>query len=280
MARLITLSIAVVSLGLLVWSSIELAKRIEKYHLDNPRPLFYSIRTDLMQFEFEGRPVVFESDLNEAGEGTVSLAYGDRATRTFAVEVPKDFSLPGLDQFIDWMQVFFFAENSEREPLGAFRDKVQTGEADLRSVVVVRRVEAASSEQRGPIAESLGVEAPVEQFREVRRDRWTFDFHELMPDGGIETHTLRMPESGASFYRRQVRAYERDEPEPQRADDELRERTWEWDLALQTMPRAPSITKENQALLYAGWTLPTASGAAIIFLFATAFTFAPQRRNP
>lgn len=293
--------IALTSAAVLVMSGVALAYRIERFHEDNPRPLFYSIRTDKLAFEFEGRPVRFVPTMNDAGEGSVALKYGDPATPNSAsgtsasdtltavtpdggvatleipIEVPTSIALPGLDRFLDWMQVFLFAENAAREPLDVFREKVLSGEADLRAVVVVRRVEADPDEEPGRIAEELGVEAPLEQFREVRRDRWVFTFHELLPDGSIGTHRLRMPESGARFYRRQVRAYERGEPEPQRDADELKERTWEWDLALRTMPRPPAITKENQALLYAGWTLPVASSAALALFVSLAFAFAPDR---
>ena len=88
-----------------------------------------------------------------------------------------------------------------------------------------------------------------------------------------------MPESGARFYRRRVRAQQRGEPMPERAEDELREGTWQWDIALRLMPRPPSITKENQALLNAGWTLPVTSAAALSLLVSLAFAFAPERRT-
>jgi len=273
--RLITGLIAAASFATLLLSGYALAQRIAEYHEDNPRPLFYAIRTDKTEFRFAGRDVEFEEELDAEGEGTVTLHYGDE-TLEMPVEVPKPFDLPGLDRHLDWMHVYFFAENEKREDLNEFRGKIKSGETPYRVVVVVRRRDPGTGDDA-----LFDVTVPEQDWgwAEVMRHRWSFTFHELKRDGGIESHTLEMPESGASYYRRRVQAYKAGEPPPEREPDELKEGTWEWDIALRTMPRPPAITKENQALLNAGWTLPVASGSAVVLLLSLGFAFAPERRR-
>lgn len=279
-ARRIAFGIAAVCGVTLLLSGYLLAKRIEAWHDANPRKLFYAIRTDQPDLEFAGRPVSFQGDLNEDGEGVVTLTYGERGAEPpparveIPVEIPKRFDLPGLDQYIDWMHVYLFAENEGRVPLEQFRERV--GEAGAwRLVAVVRRVDPEV-----PDGGRFGLEVGDDEWGwgEVMRHRWTFTFHELRPDGTIDTHTLRMPESGRAFYRRQVRAVQLGEPMPRRDPSELEEGSWEWDLALRLMPRPPAITKENQALLAAGWTLPLAAASAIGLFLSLGFGIVPSPR--
>jgi hypothetical protein len=150
----------------------------------------------------------------------------------------------------------------------------KAGELPLRCVIVVRDPNPGVGDEA---RFDLEVEPDNWGFGEVMRNRWTFRFYELLEDGTIERSERVMPESGASFYRRQVRAYQRGEAPPERAENELREGTWRWDAALQLMPRPPAITKENQALVYAGWTLPVASLSALGLLLGVAFGLAPDR---
>lgn len=273
----------------LVISSVFLAQRLHAFIRDHQKPIWFFIRTDQPTFDFAGREVSFIPDLAEDGSGTITLRYGDAdpgpgadaddstgATElVIPVEVPNEIARPGLDRYTDWMGVFFFAD-SERRPLREFRDLYKAGELPVRCAVVIRDPDPGVVEG-GRF--NLEVDADSWGFGEVMRHRWTFRFHELLPDGTIETTERRFPESGKSFYRRQVRAYQEGEEPPQRAEDELTEGTWRWDAALQIMPRPPAITKENQALLSAGWTLPAASGCALGLIFSLGFALAPARRT-
>lgn len=277
--RPIAWSVAAIAAVTLLASAYALAKRIEAYHADHERTIYYFIRTDRMQFTFADRRVSFEPDLDEDGAGTLTLRYqsiedpDDATALRLPVEVPNDVNFPNLERYADWLGVFFFAD-SQRRPYEEFRSLYKAGEIPVRCVVVVRDPDPGVADD-GRF--DLDVDPESWGFGEVMRHRWTFRFHELMPDGSIETSERVMPESGRAFYRRQVRAYERGEQPPQRAENELAEGTWRWDAALQVMPRPPAITKENQALLYAGWTLPAASGSVLALIFALAFALAPER---
>ncbi|MAY73970.1 MAG: hypothetical protein CMJ31_04450 [Phycisphaerae bacterium] len=273
--RAVAWSLAAFCAIVLVFSVRELASRIDAWQQANPKPLFYAIRTDHPTFSFSGREVSFEPEIDDSGAGTLILNYGD-SSKELDIEVPQEHELPGLDRYYDWMHVLFFAENVDREPLDAFREKVEQRAIPLRCVVAVRRVDPGVPEDS---RFQLEVEENDWGWGEVMRHRWSFTFYELLAEGGIEETTLRMPESGASFYRRRVRAQKDGEEMPERAPDELREGTWQWDVALRLMPRPPAITKENQALLNAGWTLPVTSASALGLVLSIAFACAPKRRG-
>jgi len=271
------LTLAVASAAVFITTSVLLARRVGEYNQTHLKPLFYSIRMDDFEQEFAGRAVVFTPQVDEQGEGVVTLRYGegsDAATVEMPVQIPQPIELPGLDRYTDWLHAYYMAENVHREPFDEFRRRVDTGEVPVRMIVVERRVNPGVREDS---RSGLQVDPDAWGWGETMRHRWSFAFHELLPDGTIRTHVLKMPESGASFYRRQVRAHQRAEPPPTRAEDELKEGTWEWDIALRTMPRPPAITMEKQALLNAGWTLPVASGSAIATMVCLAFAFAPAR---
>jgi len=280
--RSIAWSVAAISLIGMLFSGYALAQRIRAYHADHQRDLFYFIRTDRNEFAYEDRLITFMPELDEQGEGTVTLTSAstedpsDTISLVMPVQVPTPINFPNLERFADWMGVFFFAHNEDRLRLDEFRALTKSGEIPVRCVVVVRVPNAGVSDE-GRF--SLEVDPESWGFGEVMRHRWTFRFHELKPDGTIETSERRMPESGARFYRRQVAAYKAGEEQPQRAEDELKEGTWRWDAALHIMPRAPAITKENQALLSAGWTLPASSSFTLALLLSIAFACAPERRT-
>ena len=283
--RIIAFSIAVASILSLFFSGWRLAVRISDWNEANPRRMYYALRTDQERIVFAERLAAFEPELDDRGEGLIRVRFGDperpsdAETLEIPVELAQPHSLPGLDRYMEWMQVFFFAEDTERAGVDVFRERVRSG--DARLAVVVRRVDPGVDGENGKLGAALGLDVERDEWGwgEVMRHRWTFTFHELRRDGTIETHTQRMPESGRSFYRRQVRASQRGEPIPTREPGGLQEGSWEWDLALRLMPRPPAITHEKQALLAAGWTLPTAAASAIVALLSVAFGFAPERRQ-
>lgn len=292
-----------------------LSTRIADWQASHKRPLYYCIRTAEPSFTFAGRPINFTWSLDDDGRGDMTLTIGPPIstptaqpspepspepsaeptaapspapvdtptdppaprTLTFPVAVPNKVALPGLVRFQDWMQVYFFAENADREPIERFNARVLAGEIPLRLAVVTRTPSPGGD--RDTLIGDLKVPNEAWGYGETMRNRWSFTFREILRDGTIATETLRFPESGTSFYRRQVRAEQRGEPAPVRAADELKEDTWQWDLALRGMPRPPAITHENQALRNAGWTLPVASLATLGLAFGTAFLFAPPRRR-
>ena len=262
---------ALVSLVVLIVSGYFLARRIADYNASLDRKIYYFIEGDKTEFTFRGKPVTITDELNDNGEGHVIVRYADDTLR-LPVQVPNRFPLPGLKRHADWLRVQLFADGTGLTH-EQFEQGVNSGQIPTRLVIVTRNpLSEEVREGRFDLepADSWG-------WGEVRRDRWTFTFHELLPEGGFKSHTLRFPESGASFYRRQVKADLAGEPPPKRRDDELAEGTWEYQAALRLMNRRPGITTEQQGLRNAGWTLPAASASMILLMVCLAFALAPSR---
>ncbi len=214
-----------------------------------------------------------ETCCDDAGEGEVTVRYGHDAL-TLPVQIPQKFSFPGLERHADWFRVQMFAESTGMNQ-DEFEAKINAGEIKPRLVIVTRNPHSETTKDGRfdlETSESWG-------WGEVRRDLWTFTFHEFLRDGGFSIETLRFPESGASFYRRQVKADLAGEPLPVRPDDELKEGSWQYQAALPLMNRRPGITTEQQGLRNAGWTLPAASASMIALMVFLAFALAPSREQ-
>lgn len=275
--RLIWLSVAALSLLVLAFSSYALAQRVDSWNNENATPIWYWQEMEETRFEFQGREVDVTWDVNDAGEGTVFVAYGDE-TLELPVAIPNRNAFPGFMRFQDWLRVLVFAD-SERRSVPDFEAALDSGDITLRAVVVTR-VPDPEVLDKGPLANVLNIDVDDDSWGwgETMRHQWSFDFYELLPGGGFEKTTKRWPESWQSLYRRQVRASQRGEPLPERNEGEFVYGEWQHDAALRVSPRAPGITMERQALRNAGWTLPTASGSLLLALVSVAFAFAPSRR--
>lgn len=270
--RAIPLALAALSLVAVAVSAWSLARRIEAWNETHGRSIFYFLPVERTRFEFAGRVVEVSDDLNESGEGDVVISYGDDTLRV-PVAVPNELPLPGLTRHETWLRLHVFAEAGDRQTFADFERALNAGEITSRLVAVVRTPHAEP-----PREGAFDLETEEDWgWGEVRRDRWAFTFHEFLPSGGWRSETLRFPESGAAFYRRQVAADKAGLPPPVRREDELKEGTWQFDAAIPLMNRPPSITNEQQALRNAGWTLPVASAGIVVFIVSLAFAFAPQR---
>ncbi|MEZ6241854.1 MAG: hypothetical protein R3B57_02325 [Phycisphaerales bacterium] len=190
------------------------------------------------------------------------------------VQIPQPLPLPGLARHADWLRIVSFAEGTGMG-FPEFERRFDAGEITPRLVVVTRNPFADQGDEP-----KFGLETDKSWgWGEVRRDKWTFTFYELLPEGGFASHTLKFPESGAHFYRRQIDAERKGLPPPVRDPDELKEGTWEFQATLPLMNRPPSITKERQALRESGWTLPTASASIIGIIACLAIALAPSREQ-
>lgn len=262
--------VSAVTLGASAWT---LAQRIDRWNRDRALPIHYFIPVEAESFTFAGRPVTISSDLDAEGHGEILVGYGGD-TLPIPVTIPNPLPLPGLVRHADWLRFHVFAEATGMD-FSEFKRRLDAGEITSRLVAVVRAPHADP-----PREGAFGLDTEEDWgWGEVRRDRWSFTFHEFLPEGGWSTQTLRFPESGQSFYRRQVRAEQAGEPPPERAPDELREGTWQFSAAIPLMNRPPAITNEYQALRSAGWTLPVASTSLVVLMFSVAFALAPAKRR-
>ncbi len=272
--RPIAWSLTILSLIALLASGYVLAQRIEAYNAANPRPLYVFQRVEKREFRFNDRVVTLTDELDEEGNGTVALTYGD-ASLDLPVQIPSPHPLPGLSRHRNWLAVLAFADATGMN--GAeVKTKLESGEIDARMVVVIREPNAGVGSD--PL---LPVEIDEDEWgwNEVMRTRTTFAFHELLPEGGIRSERLRFPESGRSYDRRVAEALRAGKPIPERDPAELAERTWQFDAALSLTNRPPSITHEQQALRNAGWTLPVASVSVLVFMLSLAMALAPPKRT-
>jgi len=277
--RLISLAIAAASLIGLAFTTVALAQRIGDFHDARGRERFYFIRTDRTEFGFAGRTVEIEQDLGPDGSGSLTVSYGsgpDAESLILPVAIPNAVPLPGLDRHMDWMQVFFFAKDPGGMTHAEWLSRVESGDIETRCVIAARYPNPGVSEDSRL---NLDIAETDWGYGETLRDRWSFQFHELLPGGEIRSTTLRWPESGTSFMYRQAAAEREGLPPPERDPNELQEGTWQWDAALRIVPRPPAVTMENQALLSAGWTLPVASGLILTSMLGLAFGLAPERRQ-
>lgn len=222
---------AIVFAALLMGSIAELTRRVLAHLREHPTVMPTFIEVDSRGFTFAGRPVSL-TDVDDRGVPTLVVRYGDRELR-LRVTIPtrhealKDI---GLAAHRDWFRVLRFVETSgiASEEVEA---RVARGELTDRLVLVTR------TPRQGVDPETWG---------QVWKRDWVFDFYELKPDGTIESQRLRFP------------ATKRDKPY---AEGELRERTWQYEAALLTMPPSgqPKGKYRNEAVRAMGWTWPAAA---------------------
>lgn len=263
-----------ISIVAIIVAGISLTKRIGAYYERVDHPLFAYNEVASTEFTFAGRDVSIE-EVQRADESLALLVeYGDQSMEIDVVYPPKH-ALPTLfDRQREWFGMYFFADRSGMT-LQQFEEGIASDEIQLRLAIVTRTpfgVEPA----KDPRHESIG-RTENETTGEARRDLFRYDFYEFKRDGTIELESKRFPESGKSFMRRRVNAELRGEPEPERADDEIREYTWQWGAAIKVTNRPPPITQERQALLNAGWTLPVAAGGFLMLAVSFFFAIAPPR---
>ncbi|MEL7474289.1 MAG: hypothetical protein AAGK04_13305 [Planctomycetota bacterium] len=271
---------AIVSLIVLVLSVASLARHAQRFNEARGRKTFAYEQITLQEFAFAGRDVAIlptrigaepdaatsaenATDTNDASEPTLTLRYGD-ARATLPISIPPILpDLPGLLPHEDWLKVFRFVEATAVSKAEAMR-RLEAGEERL--VVVTRNLRPGADPQ---------------SWGQVWRRDWSFTFHELLPEGGLEVQKFDFPESKRSYDRR-VHAARRDGlPDPERDPDELRQGTWEFEVALQVMPpgAGPSLLYEDNAIASAGWRLSLGVVSVMGLTVSLLWFFAPAGRE-
>lgn len=267
-------SLVVVSLIAIAVAGVSLTKRIGAYYERVDHPLFAYIQVASSDFIFAQREIKLREVTREDGSPSLLVNFGEQ-TLDLDVVYPPKHALPTLfDRQREWFTMVFFADRSGMT-LREFEDRLASDEIRPR-LAIVTRTPFGIDPIKGPRFDSIEREQNMST-GDVQRNQYRYDFYEFNRDGTITHEIKRFPESGKSFMRRRVNAELKGEPEPQRAEDEIQEYTWEYGAALKVTNRAPSITLEKQALLNAGWTLPVAAAGFLLLVVSFFFAIAPAR---
>ncbi len=242
---------AAATLGISTWA---MAGRIVEYHrvTDHTVPMFH--RASQREFEFFGRHVSIADEKDR-----VVIRYGDRTLELRPTLPPLSPQLPGLARHDSWLAVLWLVEHP-RATGAKTTEALERGEIEGRLVVVARDPHLeleATAHGRG------------------RPSDWTFDLHELTPEGEIRTERYGFPLS-----RRAARAVAAGE-QATGAVPPLREGTWQYYAALMTIPRGskPTPAFTQDAVRATGWTLPSAAFSGLVLTLAVPWFLAPRRRR-
>lgn len=272
--RIVWWALFALSVVATLFAGIELTKRIGLYYEEVDHPLFAYIQVASSSFTFADRDLTLEESLDDEGNPVIQVRYGDQQL-TLDVVYPPRHDLPTLfDRQREWLGMFFFADRSGMT-LDQFLKWIETDAIRPRLAIVTRTpfgLDPLKDKRFDSIAREQNMSTG-----EVQRNQFRYDFYEFKRDGTIAHETKRFPESGKSFLRRRVNAELQGEPEPQRAEDEIQEYTWQYGAALKVTNRPPGITLEKQALLNAGWTLPVAAAGFLLGVVSFFFAIAPAR---
>ncbi|CAG0998599.1 hypothetical protein PHYC_02724 [Phycisphaerales bacterium] len=236
-----------IATGCFAWG---IAVRIGEFHKENPRDIYAFKRVEEPAFTFAGARVTLTDDRSMPDQPVLIVRYGEAEER-LRVTVPGDYRLPKLLPHEDWMRILVFAPASRRAPED-FVNQMDAPDSPYRLVLITRTPRA-------------GVD-PKTWGAAWQRD-WTFDFYEFQRQGGFSHERLRYPTTSGI---------------KRPKEGELHENTWQYQAALQMMPKAgavgPTRNFFGDALTAAGWLLPAAAFSGVGCTFATAFACAPRKR--
>jgi hypothetical protein len=239
--------------GLLV-SGYSMAGRAARFNTAQDKKLWVFRAVDIREFRVGDRAVSIADSRSESGDDVVLVKFGDRELKLASTIKPGDPALPGLVRHADWLKVLRFADYGRRSPE---EFKAHLEEGNDRIAIIVKRPLIGPDPRTG---------------NTWQRD-WTFDFHELLGDGTIQTESLRFPRTRGDKI-----------PKP----NELKSGTWQMEAALHLMPRTPpdslavgrpTAAFRGDAMKSLGWTLPAATLSATGLIVCTALAAAPRRKR-
>lgn len=248
------LTVAMISLVVMVACGWLMTTRIREFLKENPPEVYVFRKLDRREFIYAGRPVTLTDDNTNPLAPTLVLKYGEVEeripVRVANVDRPQRDVLPGLLPHEDWLRVLRMARVTGETPK-TFLEKLDKGEVPDRLVLVARIPRPGSDPAT---------------WGSVWKKDWQFDFYELMPDGTI----AKYPRLGYPTTRGMKKPKE----------GELHEGTWEYQAALQTMPQAGAIGPTRNffgnAIAAASWTLPAAAFSGLVCTYAIVFGLAPR----
>lgn len=249
------LTVAMVSLVVMVGCGWLMTSRIRVFLKEHPPEVYVFRKLDRREFIYAGRPVTLTDDNTNPLAPTLVLKYGEVVeripVRVVNADRPQRDVLPGLLPHEDWLRVLRMARVSGETPK-TFLEKLDKGDVPDRLVLVARIPRPGSDPAT---------------WGSVWKKDWEFDFFELMPTGEI----TKYPRLGYPTTRGMKKPKE----------GELREGTWQYQAALQTMPQAGAIGPTRNffgnAIAAASWTLPAAAFSGLVCTYAVVFGLAPRR---
>ena len=230
-----------------------MAGRAASFNATSERKLWVFKPVNLREFRLAGRDVTLTDAKTAEGEESLVVKFGDRELVLTPFLTPGDANLPGLVRHTDWMKVLRFAEFGQRSA-AEFQEHLDQG--NDRLAIVVRRPLTGPDPRTGDV---------------WQRD-WTFDLHELLPDGSIRTEGLRFPKTRGDKT-----------PKP----NELKPGTWQMEAALHLMPKTPpdslaigrpTAAFRGDAMRSLGWTLPVSAISAPGLVVCIVLAAAPRRQ--
>lgn len=252
MTRLHYTILALAFLAALLATGYLMSSRASRFNAAQDKKLWVFQVIDSRAFQVAGRDVTITDAKNPDGGELVNIKFGERDLVITASMKPGNPELPGLIRHTDWLKVLRFAEYGRRTPE---EFKAHLDEGNDRIAVVVKRPLTTADPRTGA----------------VWSKDWTFDFHELLPDGTIATDGLRLPKTRGDK-----------NPKP----NELALGTWQMEAALHLMPKAPpdslaigrpTAAFRGDAMKAMGWTLPAAALSATGLILCAALAAAPRR---
>ncbi|HLO39946.1 MAG TPA: hypothetical protein VK176_02915 [Phycisphaerales bacterium] len=229
--------VAVVACIAMLLSGFTMAQRIAAFHKENPREIFAFQRVDFEDFNFAGRHVKLAGE-EQDGIEYVRVTYGDHDERLL-VTLPGEKGLPLLLRNEQWLRVLLFA-SAMNKSLDQLHTELREHKVEPRMVIVTRTPRPGE---------------PLAYAGRLNPRAWTFDFYELLPQGGFKHEKLAFPTS---------KVYEKAK------EGELRENTWQYQAALSVIPSgiSPKPKFTDDGLKAAGWTLPATSLSTLVMLGA------------
>ncbi len=257
-ARFAALVLVLASAAIMAASVYAMVGRVTAFHERTKHAVPVFDQVNAREFEFARRPVAITDEPGEAGEAVV-VRYGDRELRLRPTIPPLSPQVPGLSRHESWLRVLRFVEQGRAT--GAETDRaIARGEAVDRLVIVTRDPHLALD------ATAHGQGRPSD---------WTFDLHELLPDGEIRLERYGYPLSRrAAHAAASVQAGAAGVPP-------LREGTWQYYAALMTIPRGsrPTPAFTQDAVRAMGWTLPAAAFSGLVLTLSLPWLLYAGRRG-
>lgn len=268
--RGIAWGIAAASLIAILVSITLLAREIRDYQRDSGRRQYYTRTIDATEFSLGGRPVLLREETDDLGRGEIVVTYAQDVLR-LKVEIPNRHPLPLLARHEGWFRIVEWADGTGMNAV-QFETARESGDLPTSVVIATR---------------SLPPGAPPGGWGEVWRHQWVFNLYTLRPPspddppgvgGGFAHERLEYPESPRAFARRTDAAVLRGEPPPQRNPRELREGTWQYEVAMRVMPKgsAPPHTFNRGVLMENRVLVAAASVSILTLLGGLAWALAPS----